>query len=117
MITGPTIGAEGLEYEYNFETTDPEGEDVFYYVEWGDETSSGWVGPYSSGIGITLNHTWTIPDVYEIRAKAKDTKGKESAWTTLEVSMPKNKTINRLILNFLEQEPNLFPIIRQLLGL
>lgn len=81
MITGPTIGAEGLEYEYNFETTDPEGEDVYYYVEWGDETSSGWVGPYSSGIGITLNHTWIIPDVYEIRAKAKDITDAESEWS------------------------------------
>jgi len=80
-ITGPTIGTVGLEYEYTLETTDPEGEDVCYYVEWGDETNNGWIGPYASGEEVTVNHTWTSPDDYEIRAKAKDINDAESEWS------------------------------------
>ena len=43
----------------------------------------------------------------------------ESDWATLEVSMPKNKTINinSLFLRFLENHPYMFPILRYILEL
>ncbi|UCD13323.1 MAG: M28 family peptidase, partial [Thermoplasmatales archaeon] len=71
-ITGPKTGIEEEEYEFTFVTTDPEGDDVYYYVEWGDDTHSEWFGPYNSGEEATATHTWTLEGDYEIRAKAKD---------------------------------------------
>ncbi|MCK4365273.1 MAG: PQQ-binding-like beta-propeller repeat protein, partial [Thermoplasmatales archaeon] len=80
-IDGPTIGAVGIEYEYSFYTTDPDEDDVYYYIEWGDGQVEEWIGSYNSGEIATVNHTWTSPDDYEIRAKAKDTNDAESEWS------------------------------------
>ncbi len=111
-ITGPTSGAAGTEYEYIFVTTDLDGDDVSYFIEWGDGTSSDWLGSYSSGEEITASHTWSEQVMYTIRAKAKDIFDAESSWATLSVSMPKNKVLtNSLFLRFLER----FPILQKLL--
>ena len=80
-IDGPTSGAVGIEYEYSFYTTDPDEDDVYYYIEWGDGQVEEWIGSYNSGEIATVNHTWTSPDDYEIRAKAKDTNDAESDWS------------------------------------
>ncbi|EMR74673.1 hypothetical protein MBGDF03_00256 [Thermoplasmatales archaeon SCGC AB-540-F20] len=66
-----------------------------------------------------MNHTWDFRGIYAIEAKAKDAQGLESDWGTLEINMPKNKAfnINSFFLRFLELHPNIFPIIRYLLGL
>ena len=37
---------------------DPEGNDVFYKVSWGDGFIDGFVGPYASGEEVTLSHAW-----------------------------------------------------------
>ena len=63
------------------------------------------------------SHVWDEKDIYIIRAKAKDSNDAKSDWATLEVSMPKNKAINTPFLQFLENHPRLFPLLRQLLKL
>lgn len=35
-IEGPPNGKAGTEYEYTFTTIDSEGDDIYYYIEWGD---------------------------------------------------------------------------------
>jgi len=90
---------------------------MIYFIVWGDNTSTEWIGPYPSREIITLNHSWLEKGNYSIRVKAKDIYGAESEWSTLEVSMPKNKAVNSPFLQFLENHPNLFPLLRQLLGL
>ncbi|MFO7678282.1 MAG: hypothetical protein R6V50_07880, partial [Thermoplasmatota archaeon] len=45
-ITGPINGTAGVEYTYNFVSTDPDGDAVFYFIDWGDETNTGWIGSY-----------------------------------------------------------------------
>jgi len=106
IITGPTSGTVGTEYEYNFVTDDPNGDDVNYYIEWGDGTNSGWIGPFNTGIEIIMNHSWANIDYYTIKAKAKDLHDFESGWTSLGVSMPKNKNIKNI-------NPLLFRLIQR----
>lgn len=90
MINGQTNGNAGKEYEYTFFSIDPKGTDLYYWVDWADGTNTSWVGPYASGIEVTINHTWEHQGFYTIRAKAKDINGAESEWGTLSVTMPKN---------------------------
>ena len=73
---------------------------------------------YPSGETKTKSHTWN-KGTWTIRAKARDTCGAESGWSTHTFEAPKNKAfnINPLFLRFLEQHPNLFPVLRYLLGL
>ena len=113
-IDGPTGGSAGNSYDYTFTSTDPDGNKVSYYVEWGDTTNTGWFGPFASGTPQTKSHTWTEEGMYLIQAKAKDIYGAESGWGTLTVNMPRNKAIvNSLFQWFLER----FPLLEILLNL
>ena len=116
--SGTTSGKTGEEYTYSSSTTDPDGDQVWYKWDWGDEIS-GWDEPYHSGDTATVSHIWDEKGSYEIKVKAKDVHGKESLWSDpLPITMPKNKPyINRPFLNFLEDHPHLFPLLRQLLKL
>jgi hypothetical protein len=78
MIMGPTEGSAGIAYEYLISSWDPDGDDISYWVEWGDGTHTGWIGPYPSGEHAAANHTWAERGSYSITAKAKDVNNAES---------------------------------------
>lgn len=101
FITGPTSGKVGETYPYNFVTTDPDGNNVYYYIDWGDDTNSGWLGPYASDLEKTASHTWSEQGTYTIKIKAKDILDAESDWGTLDVSMPLSQQIGQQSSNLL----------------
>jgi len=117
-IEGPAKGKIKVPTEYNFTTTDPDGDNVSYYIDWGDDTNSGWIGPYSSGEKITQTHTWSKKGTYTIKAKAKDSHGNESGWGTLSITMPFSYNIpfQHFWERFFERFPHAFPILRHLMG-
>jgi len=114
-INGPINGNIGTCYDYTFTTTDPNSDDVFYYITWGDGTSDGWLGPYNSGDDVKVSHTWSKTGTYVIQAQAKDTNDLKSDWGTLTVTMLKDKAIdfNSLFLKLLEK----IPLLQKLLYL
>ncbi len=115
-IIGPTDGKAGKEYEYSFTTIDPEGDDVCYYVKWGDGSVDDWIGPYESNEVVKLNHMWSGQGNYTIRARARDIHNVMGEWGTLEIAMPKNKqSINPLIIYVLERIIEHFPFLERLL--
>jgi len=119
-ITGETQGYIGESYEYTFTTTDSDDDDIWYYIEWGDNSNSGWIGPYNSGDVVTRSHIWDEEGTYTIRAKAKDIFDDESDWGTLEVTMPLNQPVSQqhpLLSWFFKFFPNMFPVIRHVFGL
>jgi len=87
-IIGPTRGKPGVEYDYIFVTTDPDDDDVSYYIEWGDGTSTGWTEYIPSGWEMFLSHSWDGIYDYSIRVKAKDIHGLEGKWTQFEMIIP-----------------------------
>ncbi|DAC72530.1 MAG TPA: hypothetical protein DSN98_04635, partial [Thermoplasmata archaeon] len=58
-ITGPTKGVPGNQYLFNFMSEDLDGHNVFYFIDWGDNTTSGWLGPYIQGTQIHVTHSWS----------------------------------------------------------
>ena len=80
-IDGPISGIVGAEVEFSLVTSDPNEDDVYYWVDWGDGTNSDWLGPYQSGITVNASHTWTLAGDYEIKVKAKDIYLNESGWS------------------------------------
>jgi len=80
-IKGPISGEVKIEYEYTFNTMDPNGNDVYYYIEWGDGSIEEWIGPYDSGEEVTKGHKWDEKGNYTIRAKAKDVRDLKSGWS------------------------------------
>jgi hypothetical protein len=117
-ITGPSQGKPKTQYIFTFTTSDPDANDqVYVYVDWGDNTTSDWVGPHTSGATFIINHEWTSKGTYTVKAKAKDDHGAESDWSTLTVQMPTAyMNFYPLLQWLLERFPNVFPILRHLMG-
>jgi outer membrane protein assembly factor BamB len=116
-INGPSSGKAKQNYNYTIVSTDSEVNDISYYVNWGDGTNTGWIGPYDSGEEQTVSHTWDKKGTYTIQAKAKDGYGAESNWGTLSVTMPFSYNILFLQfwMRFFQQFPHIFPILRHFL--
>ena len=79
---GPIEGVVGVEYMFSTSTTDPEGEQLSYFWDWGDGTPGEWGDPCDSGVTVYASHIWTEEGDYNITVKAKDLRGKESEWST-----------------------------------
>lgn len=92
---GPSEIIINEESDFTFVSTDPEQEDLFYFIDWGDETTSEWIGPNPSGTDITASHSWEKKGSYEIRVKVKDIHEYESEWSDpLPVTLSKSKTFD-----------------------
>ena len=117
--SGGTSGNTGVEYKYISTTSDPDGDQIWFMFDWGDNTNSGWLGPYTNGNICEAKHIWNVKYNYNIKVKAKDIYGAESSWSDpLPITMP--YSFNTPILQFLEwlceRFPHAFPMMRQLLG-
>jgi hypothetical protein len=77
---GPTNGIANVQYYYSGNTTDPDGDNIFYLFDWGDGTDSGWLGSYPSGTTVESNHAWIFGGTFNIKLKAKDAT-LESSWS------------------------------------
>jgi len=115
IITGTTEGNAGDSYTYTFVSNDPENYPLKYYIEWGDDTTTGWTWEYDSGEEVEISHTWSEQGTYEIRAKAMDISNYESDWGTLEVTMPVNQNIQ--INSQQSSTPLFFQILQRLLNI
>ena len=111
---GQINGSKKIVYLYSTNTTDPDGDQVYYMWDWGDDSFSQWLGPYESGVMANASHAWAKGS-YSIRVKALDIYGLESDWSDpLEVIMPKSKSINTpLFLHHLFQR---FPFFEKILN-
>jgi len=114
-ITGKRNGAAGVEQTYIISSADPDNDDVYYYIEWGDDSTTDWQGPYSSGVEQNFNHTFTEKGDYEIRVKAKDTNDLESDWGSITVSMPKQKSATNILNYLFEQFFKRYPLLHSII--
>jgi len=115
-IDGPITGDPGTAYDYKFNAVDPDGDEVKYHIDWGDENSEV-TDLYPSGQDRIVAHTYTSSGKYTITAYAEDSNGNIGPSSTLQVTMPRDKTVSFLFQRLLERFPNAFPVLRQLLGL
>ena len=96
-IDGPSQGKPDTEYEFRFCSTDPDGDSIYYCIDWGDGNEEVCVRPFPSGACVVQMHSWSSEKTYIIKVKARDTKGAESETATHAITMPKNKQLDLLI--------------------
>jgi hypothetical protein len=118
IITGPNSGKPGQELTFVFNAVDPEGDDVRFIIDW-DDGNTDTTSYVPSGIDKSVSHIWSAEETYTITAYAEDEYGLTGPSTTKQVTIPRNKLINKPILNFLQSffqsYPNLFPLLQKLL--
>jgi len=112
-IDGPTHPIPFISCTYTINSTDLDGDQIRYYIDWGDGKSE-WFGPYASGESFSAEHQWSR-GVHTLKLKARDSYGDESDWAYLEVSTARNKVVlNPLLQHLLERFANMFPILKTL---
>jgi len=118
QITGPAEGKPGKPYLFNIVTSDAQDQEIYYFIDWGDTTTSDWLGPYVSDTEIHVTHTWTEKGTYTVKVKAKDSLDSESDWGTLIIVMPMEYRfpVSTFLQHLFEKFPRLFPLIRGILG-
>ncbi|KYK25888.1 hypothetical protein AYK20_04345 [Thermoplasmatales archaeon SG8-52-1] len=113
-IYGPTKGIIGKNYTFSFSAEDPDNDNVSFYIEWEDGTSTGWTDYFMSGEIVLISHKWNKIDDYNIRCKAKDIYGVEGNWTDVLIHISKDKAItSSFLLSFLER----FHLLHRLLDI
>lgn len=124
--SGPTKAYTEQIYNYSVTASDPEGDEIFYYWDWGNAWASGWLGPYHSGKTCEIEHmwiqtpSWNGEGTWNVRVKFKDIYGHESDWSEPLVVNVKSKSrsheknIAHLIF---ERSFNNFPLLIKLINL
>jgi hypothetical protein len=111
-IRGPMYFIPTKLYNYTFNATDPDADNVSYEIDWGDGTSEKWIGPYASGEEIIRSHTYFITHTTLIKARAKDTQGAIGEWGSLIPDSKDKQMTNPLNLQFLARFMERFLVIR-----
>ena len=79
--SGPNSGIAGTVYSYSTSATDPNGDQVKYTFSWGDGTTTT-TALVDSGTPASASHKWSTPGTYLVKARARDSKGLASAYSS-----------------------------------
>ena len=114
VIDGPNSGKPGIKYEYCIIASDPDNDTLFVLWNWGDGTSSDWLGPLESGMEVCDSHIWNETGTYNISVTVRDEYG-VSVTAYKAVTIPRSRATTNTVWYqwFLER----FPLLEKLLGL
>lgn len=121
--SGPTRGTPGNSYPYQTSAIDPDGDKVEYGWDWTgngavDQWDNNGGSYYTSGVPITTSHSWPLQGTYNIKVVAKDINGAQGPWSnSLTVTMPRNRAVNPLIIQFLDKLFEQFPFLEWILNI
>jgi len=85
------------QYTCDFITIDIDEDNVLVFIDWGDGKTTGWIGPINHANKLTLTHCYTKKGDYTIKAKAKDTKGKEGEFSNFELNVQGYRLIDLIV--------------------
>jgi len=78
---GPSSGKSYVNYTYATQTTDPDGDAIFYQFDWGNGDTSDWSRFQTSGLTFVDTNSWNSNGQYTIRVRAKDHHEAISEWS------------------------------------
>jgi plastocyanin len=87
-VSGPSQVKKGVAAEITATTTDPDGDMIQYYFDFGDGQNSGWTPMVNSGTAAHVNHSWANTGSYTVKVKARDMALMESGYGTLPITVP-----------------------------
>ena len=72
FIDGPTAGVPHAELTFTAQSTDPDGDMIYYKWDLGNGEVTVWYGPYKSGETMEFKYKYLEVGTYEVKAYAKD---------------------------------------------
>jgi len=110
LVNGPSVAKAQKQHTYTAYTTEHDGNQYYWFFSWGDEETSGWLGPYDADEQVSASHTWKKEGTYEIKVKYKED-NVVSEWGSISITMPKPNRIDFSLLNQLLQR---YPLMQKL---
>ncbi len=117
IINGSDSGKIDETYDYDFYSIDPEGNDVLFRIDWGDNINSQWFGPYESGEAVRVSHSWGENGDFVIKVQSKDIYGDKSEWSLFEIAIAKNNLLikNSSLFKLFKNHPILSIILKDVI--
>ena len=81
-------------YMFRAKSTDIDGDNISYCFDWGDNISDCTNRYYKSGWYTSEHFSWHEPGTYEVKVKAKDERGAESGWNSVNVTVVSSKVLD-----------------------
>ena len=103
LIFGTAMGISDTNYSYQLIAIDPDGNQIYYEIDWGDLTGIERIGPYDSGFDVHVLHQWAYAGQYTIQVYAQDTHTAKSESTTWNVRIQNLYFLHPFFLQFFEQ--------------
>ena len=97
-ISGPSSGKVDVFYEFCAKSNDPNGDEIRYYFDWGDNTNSDWTDYKASGTNVCKSHTYTSKGTYTIRVIVEDIDKMQSE-ATYTISIQDRNRPKQLLIN------------------
>jgi hypothetical protein len=114
-ISGPMEGKPDQILVFNFNSVDPNGEDVRFIINWGDSKTDT-TSYVESGLDKEAFHIWTEEGTFLITARAEDASGNTGPTSSFSVTIPRSKVVsNPVIFNFLQKILVHFPLLEKLI--
>jgi hypothetical protein len=79
-LLAPTLAQRGDSIRVRVSSYDHDADSLYFFIEWGDGTEAGWVGPVPSASDYEVFHVYNDTGVFAVLAKAKD-ESRETGWS------------------------------------
>lgn len=109
QLSGPETGRVNKNQVFALSMVDPDGDDLFYQIDWDDQTPIKWIGPFQNNTSLSITHKWKECSNYIVKVKVKDSSGIESDWVTTTLNISKTRAFPKTMLTSLLHQ--YFPLI------
>ncbi len=88
VVVGPTGGDAGVSYSFSAQSTDPDGDSIRYGFDWDNDGSiDQWTALATSGVAMSLSHTFSDEGAKTFKVFAEDASGNRSAATSHTITL------------------------------
>lgn len=91
--SGASSVGRNISSSYSTNTTDPEGNNIYYRFNWGDGTYTN-SSVVASGTTVSASHSWSTATTYSVKVCAIDSGGNSSDWSGVKTVVVSNTAPN-----------------------
>ncbi len=83
ISSGPTTTTPGASCTFEASAGDQDNDQMYYRWDWGDGSTSEWMGPYSAGAKMNTSHSWNDNGTFDVKVQGKDDWDAQTNWSAV----------------------------------